>query len=402
MVGEYNLEWLYLAVNVTLNPSKTNLSEISDEQIRDLSSMIDNHTVSYQLQLVKDIFKLLDDNKINILVNQYHSALIMFVNQAYENREKVPSKNKDLKKLYHTLTTSIENLLLFIELRFSNYLSLNKRIPWAYLSVTKKELKQRIDKLQDTLIVKGDNNELSNIILDTLYSFTNISKGNSPVTFREVQYYKDMVQELEILNDLGDEGDIYLNLNQLLISLNFNSKAYLDFLTRRIAGKINELENISEKLERLLWYFKNLNQVQIKPETILNPQYTDLKTELSNWFSQEIFYLEKKLHLSVVPMQSEKANLKTAASSEKEKAKVLCILSTDQMGLILRAADEMKVLMARSMNEVFKTIVPYLSTPYKENLSADSMRSKSYAAEERDKEIVIQTLEQIIKKIREY
>ena len=72
MVGKYNLEWLYLAVNVTLNPSKTNLSDISDEQIRDLTFMIDNQTVGYQLQLVKDIFSLLDDNKINILINQYH------------------------------------------------------------------------------------------------------------------------------------------------------------------------------------------------------------------------------------------------------------------------------------------------------------------------------------------
>jgi hypothetical protein len=51
---------------------------------------------------------------------------------------------------------------------------------------------------------------------------------------------------------------------------------------------------------------------------------------------------------------------------------------------------------------VFKTIVPHLSTPYQENISYDSMRSKSYTAETRDKEIAIQTLEQMIKKIKEY
>ena len=54
------------------------------------------------------------------------------------------------------------------------------------------------------------------------------------------------------------------------------------------------------------------------------------------------------------------------------------------------------------MNEVFKTIVPHLSTPYKENLSYDSMRSKSYVAETRDKEIVIETLHQIIEKVKRY
>ncbi|MCH5684017.1 hypothetical protein LWM68_06895 [Niabella sp. W65] len=54
--------------------------------------------------------------------------------------------------------------------------------------------------------------------------------------------------------------------------------------------------------------------------------------------------------------------------------------------------------MARSLNSVFKNIVPYLSTQYQEDISYDSMRSKSYAAESRDKEIVIETLKQIIKR----
>jgi hypothetical protein len=58
--------------------------------------------------------------------------------------------------------------------------------------------------------------------------------------------------------------------------------------------------------------------------------------------------------------------------------------------------------MARSLNSVFKNIVPFLSTPYQENISYDSMRSKSYSAESRDKEIVTETLQQMIKKINEY
>ncbi len=101
-------------------------------------------------------------------------------------------------------------------------------------------------------------------------------------------------------------------------------------------------------------------------------------------------------------MQSKTETPKQKASIGKEKAKVLCILSTDQMAIVLRAFDELKVLKARSMNEVFKTIVPHLSTPYKEELSYDSVRSKSYAAEERDKKVVIETLQQIIEKIKKY
>ena len=135
---------------------------------------------------------------------------------------------------------------------------------------------------------------------------------------------------------------------------------------------------------------------------ILNPKFHDLETVLGNWFTQEILYLEKKLHLSVVPLQSKKKNPIDKQATAKEKQKVLCMLSTDQMGLILRASDELRILVAKSMSQVFKTIVPTFSTPYKEDLSYDGMRSKSYVAEERDKQIAIETLERIIKKIKEY
>ena len=83
--------------------------------------------------------------------------------------------------------------------------------------------------------------------------------------------------------------------------------------------------------------------------------------------------------------------------SEKKFSKKLF-----QTGLILRATDELRILVSKSMNEVFKTIVPHLSTPYKEDLSYDGMRSKSYVAEDRDKQIAIETLERIIKKIKQY
>jgi predicted metal-dependent hydrolase len=127
-----------------------------------------------------------------------------------------------------------------------------------------------------------------------------------------------------------------------------------------------------------------------------------LNDEICNWFLQEIHYLEKKIHLSEIPLQEQAEFNKSKANQEKPKQKVLCVLSTDQTGLILRASDELRILVAKSMSEVFKTIVPHLSTPYKEDLSYDGMRSKSYVAEERDKLIAIETLERIIRKIKEY
>lgn len=81
--------------------------------------------------------------------------------------------------------------------------------------------------------------------------------------------------------------------------------------------------------------------------------------------------------------------------------KIICDLSIDQMGIILKAADDIKLIVSRSLSQVFRSIVPYLSTTNKAELSWDSMRSNSYHPEERDKDAAIAALEKLIRKIRD-
>ena len=88
--------------------------------------------------------------------------------------------------------------------------------------------------------------------------------------------------------------------------------------------------------------------------------------------------------------------------SKKFPDKILCTLTGDQAALLLRAADDSKFLVARSMRSVFQAIVPHLSTPQRKNLSYDSLRLKAYTVADKDKEAIITQLNLIIKIIRKY
>jgi hypothetical protein len=198
------------------------------------------------------------------------------------------------------------------------------------------------------------------------------------------------------------ENEIVTNLDKTLIYLNFNSGLYINYFIQKIEKEINSFENLNDKIDYIHFHYKKFNQLHRKAGVALYSEEINLKDAINNWFRHEIFYLEKMLHLPIVPLQEKQEKQNQKLSNEKKKPKVLCIFSTDQMGIVLRAFDELKVLQARSMNEVFKTIVPHLSTPYKEELSYDSVRSKSYMAEERDKKIVIETLQQVIETIKRY
>ncbi len=396
MCGRYTLEWLDFLITVSLNPAKTDLNSLSDEEIRSVISKVTDEKGKLITAVKSQLFSLTKEKQIALSVNQNHSSLIILLDQVLKYPE---TQKVSLNELYNTLIFSLEELLSLIEVRFFTYLNLNERVPATYLAATGRELQQRVDKLKIKLLGRKSDRELTDIVLNSLYSFINRLKQDFPVTFQELLYQKDLLKELELLEVTQADTYIFTALDELLIFLNFNSKPYMRHVTNRLAERINANEKASDKLERFLFYYKQFNQMHHKPQVILNPQYGDLKTELGNWFTQEIFYLEKQIHYSIIPL---KASSEKPGTENKEKQKVLSILSVDQMALVLRAADELRIIMARSLNNVFKSIVPHLSTPYQENISYDSMRSKSYSAEQRDKEIVIQTLQQMINKIKEY
>ena len=173
----------------------------------------------------------------------------------------------------------------------------------------------------------------------------------------------------------------------------------MNYYTVKIAEEINALSSPGDKIDRLLFHHKNFNQMHYKPGAKLNPFYGDVKEIVGNWFAQEISYQEKKYQWDVSPLASPVTTLK---ENKAEPFKILCFLSVDQIAIILRALDSLRIIQARSMNQVFESIVPYLSTTRKQQISWESMRSKAYNFEENDKKVVIGALESIIAWVREY
>ncbi|WP_426582638.1 hypothetical protein [Mucilaginibacter sp. R-33] len=82
--------------------------------------------------------------------------------------------------------------------------------------------------------------------------------------------------------------------------------------------------------------------------------------------------------------------------------KVLCRLSVDQIAIILKAADDIKLVVARSFSQVLKSIVPFLSTERFADFSWKSARTSTYKMESSDKAVAIEALEALISKIKEY
>lgn len=400
MVQHYPLEWMDSLISITLNPAKMYIRDLSKDDIQNLSEKAVIESVHIQSELKNQVFALHKESQIKLLVQKYHSALIILLDTLNDYLQNPGFNKDDYGNITSTLISCLDELLFFIENRFANYLTLEERIPVTYLSVSRNELKSKLDRIQKKLIADVADPAFTGIVLDNLYRFIH-SKRTDSVTLREMLYHKELIQKLELLGGGANHTTLYNALNELLVYMNYNSRGYINYFTKTIAEKINSLQTKAERIDSLHFHCKEFSQMQSHQSMVLYPQHQNLKEILDNWFQQEILYLEKTMQL---PDRSIREIKKSDNASLKGQVqdKVKVNLSTDQIALILRACDESRLLEARSMSQVFKKIVPFLSTPSKEELSYDSVRSKSYNAESKDKETVIIALEKIIKKIKNY
>lgn len=400
MSERYTLEWMDTLITVTLNPAKGKLSSIQEEDISNLRTQIKTEKDRVMGTIKSLVFSMESETKIAFGIKQFHSTLIALLDQAMRNKI-CNTRYPELKQILNELIRIIGELLAFIEGRFIDFLDINGIIPTAYFNIIKKELLKRIDAIHDRLIIDFQIQPAIEIMIQSLVNFLNYSPDEHSFTFQEIRYIKELCKELDHI-EITENTKVFSQMDELLISCNFNDVRYISNLTERLSQLVSSQEKAGDRIESLLYYFKSFKQLHRKQSVVFNSKYANLNDEICNWFFQEILYLEKKMHLSVIPLHEHTELTKSKANPEKPKQKVMCMLSTDQTGLILRATDELRILVSKSMNEVFKTIVPHLSTPYKEDLSYDGMRSKSYVAEDRDKQIAIETLERIIKKIKQY
>ncbi|RYJ44301.1 hypothetical protein [Flavobacterium beibuense] len=398
MAQHYPLEWLDTLISLTLNPAKIYLQDLTKDDIQSLSEKALIETTQIQSELKNQVFSLHKESQLRLLVQKYHSALIILLDTVKGYEKNDAFEKSEYCNLSRTVVSCLDELLFFIEVRFANFLSMEERVPSTYLNVSRKELKLKLDHLQKKLVADVADPIFSSLVLDNLYKFVNAKKTES-ITFRELLYRKELVQKLELLGLSETQTSIYNALNELLIYMNFNSRSYINYFTRCIANKINGLATKTERIDSLHFHFKEFRQMHTHRSMILYPEHQTLKAILSNWFEQEIAYLEKTMHLAPNPIKELKKN---NLGQTKVTDKLTVNLSVDQIALILRAADESKLLHARSMSDVFKKIVPHLSTANKSELSYDSVRSKSYNAEERDKAIAIEVLEKLIRKLKTY
>ena len=397
MIKMYPLEWFDSLIINSFDTDNSSV-KVSEYELENLSKTIVSESKKIKIHIKDSFFELKSKRQIRLLIRKYHSSLVFLIDRVVEIRMIEKFNSPEFFRIFDLIVSSLDDLLSFVEIRYSSFISLDQRVSFSYFSIWKKETLEVLNNLIKKKENTGENNLELEYVVNLLAAPLHNSR-NSKYTYRQILYYREIIIELEKLNYPVTKSEGFSNLDFVLIRMNFNSREYTDRLVTRIGRYLEGFENLSERLEKLLYFCKKLSKINADLKLTFNPSQQNLISFIEYCFSSEIRFAEKK---ATILIQEQIDDSVGSEFVEKADSKMECMLSGDQIALILRATDEARIIKAKSMNYIFKSIVPYLSTPFRRNLSYKSIRAKSYNPEERDKELAIESLEKIISKIKTY
>jgi hypothetical protein len=390
----YRLEHLDRLVMAATWGSQGEQFVLSKHDIDSILHEVLEETDKIKGRLVQDVFSFTREKEIEVHIKNYQLAATVLLDRLYHREQQLTTTDASTKNFYQSCYKLILSLLSFIEERFSKYFDKDEKAADVYLALTKLEMRQKYSIVHPILTVLPESAVADNI-LERIKFFGN-EQSSVVFTYRDIMFYKELVKELEDLNTWKKARGLFSNLQQVLIYLNYNDKEFINHIVNNIIKDLKSLDDMNDKIDRLLLYVKDINQLQKKPDTALFPRHPSVKTQLSNWFTEELSYLERKLSgLSVTAIQN-------AANSAAPKQKIICRLPVDQLGIFFRAASDLQIIVPASQKAMFEQISPWLSTPHRPVLSADSMRSKSYSPEKKDIEAVKDILMQLFRQVGKY
>lgn len=254
------------------------------------------------------------------------------------------------------------------------------------------ELRERFLQLRED-IPEG---EIGEAFAQKVMDFTQLDRKPSfPLTRRSVTYMEELLRRLGDWDPLHQSGH-FTAMESFLVYVNFNSKRCMDLILSRIRSRLGEeCRGAKETLLALLDIQRDFAQLHRKEDLWLNPGYLSVGSFVESFLESEINFCSGAIRTrgeDGLPNGFRKRNVN----------KLTCNLSADQIAIILRLLDEERVVDARSLSQVYSTIVPFLSTPDRPSLSPGSLRSKSYHPEERDLSKVIGTLQGLLERAGRY
>jgi hypothetical protein len=338
----------------------------------DLKEKIQSEVERIKQTLVYEVFSFEDERHLERYIQYHQQALIRLIDKASLLINGNWSSHQ--RNFYLEFYQAFDELLSFIERHFTKYFDQDAKAPESYVALARKDAKVNIKKLEKVFAGKKAEEKLIELLFRVIRKVID-SKSEMTITYRHVMYAKEVQKELfRMFEKLAPESDINEELRQIMYYLNYNSTKVLTYHAHYVSALLDALETRSEKIEKLSFVLKRVNQAQVKPGASYNLHTSSLRAQLSSYISEELDYQERLQHLSNRPSGSSGDNL-------LEGFKLKFEASVSQLAYLIKVFIGTKVIVNNNMTHILQFLVRFVITKRSETISYASFRSKFYNVE---------------------
>lgn len=316
---------------------------------------------------------------------QYHQhRLTILIDELFRisNQEnEKPGFNSRISTEAFFLYNQLEDILNLIQNELSKYFSLDAKMPEPHKAKVIKRIQEKHEDIQTLM------NGKENVLIGTCSNHIKVLLvGKDPkATYRKVHYIEMLVESIGSLLKNQDTDFPEGEIQTLLISIDFNSIEYFKYYTKLIQDQIAELDSDAERLEKLAFHNKRINQIQSIHDLVYELDSKGIKSQICEWISEEVQFLERKRDLISASHIAENDLVKKDFKLEFD-------MSVSQFAFFIKSFIETGVIQNKNISELIRFLSKFVKTKRSENISYESFRIKYYNVEDSTKNAVKNTL----------
>jgi hypothetical protein len=370
---QYELKVLDELVLERINPERNPIPD----QVVSLMGCIDIAKTQKEIikkKMVGTAYSFSEEKYTSVYIHNHQARLSHLIEMLFKYLDDdIVKKSTEYQLVIDQMISQIVALMRFLADTFKDYFNYDAESTVSFKRTASAHFKEQLIKLKSKASVPPPT--VLEVALAPIKEFTHNPLGKS-TTFRKLMYYDFMVNSLEPILDINCDPKF---LKIALIELNYNSNQFLWYLTNEVEQIILPLETHSEKVEKLSWYMKQVNQIQMRTDIVFEPKQESIKEKIINWVVEEICFLEKSM----------KNDTDGRTPEEKDCSfKLPTNLSVPVYGCLIHLLFECEVYDKQQLAQSLRFLAKHTKTKNVNEIAEESIRQKYYKHEQSTKEKV--------------
>ena len=379
MALPYELKKVDELISETIHPKKlfNENSVTTSKQFGDWERSARSELTKAKKRIKPTAYSFLKEKHKRLYIRHHQSAIIHLLDLLFHylypvEYHELPEKPSDgrTERLYKRLFKECFDLLTYLRDTFPTSWKQDHKVPDSEIMRVQYEWKLRLPAIKRKMLIGNSDRKLVKLVLELLNAYSDKTLDVS-LTYYEVTYMNELFQSLENLKKVVAANNFCPPINTLIIYLNLNKTSFKDYFSDCICTDVNKATAVKEKLDKLFFYYKQINQMHTKPGAALLPGAKSVKDEIREWLAGEIKYLQKTQNLGLI--------VPARFRNDTEYKKGLWVNYTiEEIGLLHRLQYEARFITNKKVKPMIEDLSKFVHTSSVHNISAKNLYNSFY------------------------